>query len=125
MRADELEHGQAAVVADDGLAVDNAGADRQGLDGFCDDREKVREVMAVARDQANAPPTPVRQDPKAVVLDFVNPARARWRLAGRSRQAWLKAGKDCSARTWRRSSGITDIAGKIWPAARESSRCPW
>jgi hypothetical protein len=49
--------------------------------------------MAVARDQANAPPTPVRQDPKAVVLDFMNPARARRRLAGRSRQAGLKAGK--------------------------------
>ena len=35
----------------------------------------------------------MRQDPEAVVLDLVNPPRARRRLQGRSRQAWLEAGE--------------------------------
>jgi hypothetical protein len=35
-------------------------------------------------------PAPVGQDPEAIVFDLVNPARARRRRAGRSRQAWLE-----------------------------------
>jgi hypothetical protein len=35
----------------------------------------------------------VRQDPEAIVLDLVNPARARRRLIGRSRQARIEGGK--------------------------------
>ncbi len=54
VRADELEHGQAVFVADDGLSVDDAGADRQGLYGFRDERETVREVVAVPCEQADA-----------------------------------------------------------------------
>ena len=52
----------------------------QGLDRFRDEREAVREVVALTRDQAHAAPAPVRKDPKAVVLDLVNPPRARRRL---------------------------------------------
>ena len=90
--ADEVEHGQAVVVADDGLAVDDARADGQRLDRLGDEREAVREVVPVAREKPDAAPAPVRQDPEAVVLDLVNPARARRRLAGRSRQAGFEAG---------------------------------
>jgi hypothetical protein len=48
--------------------------------------------MAVPAHQADGTALPVGENAKAVVLDFVNPARAR-RLFGRSRQAWLKWGR--------------------------------
>jgi hypothetical protein len=56
-------------------------------------RTKRAASKQVAGEQADAPAAPVRQDPEAVVLDLVNPARARWRLDGRSRQARLEAGR--------------------------------
>jgi hypothetical protein len=54
----------------------------------------------------------MRDDPKAVVLDFVNPAWPGRRLLCWPREAGLISGKDCSARTRRRNSLATDIAGK-------------
>jgi hypothetical protein len=93
MTADEVEHCQAAVVADDRLAVDDARADRQRLDRLSDTRKAIRKVVAIAGEKPNIAPAPIRQDPEAVVLDLVNPARARRRLAGRSRQAWFEAEK--------------------------------
>ena len=48
MRADEFEHGQAAIAANDRLAVDDAAPDRQGLDRLSDEREAVRKVVTVA-----------------------------------------------------------------------------
>jgi hypothetical protein len=60
------------------------------VEGPLDQGEAVRQVVAVARDQAHATAAPVGQDPEAVVFDLVNPARARRRRAGRSRQAWLE-----------------------------------
>ena len=114
VRADELEHGQAAVAADYGLAVEDARADGQRLNRFRDEREAVREVVAVAGEEPNGAPAPVREDPEAVVFDLVNPARARQRLAGRT---------DCSGRNRRRGSLVADgIAAKICCAAAESSR---
>jgi hypothetical protein len=68
----------AIVVADDGLAVDNAGFDGQRLDRRCGERKAFCEVVTVAGDQADAAATPVRQDPEAVVLDLVNPAGTAW-----------------------------------------------
>jgi hypothetical protein len=46
--------------------------------------------VAVAAHQPDSAALPVRQDAKAVVLDFVNPAGARRRLLSRPRQARLK-----------------------------------
>ena len=46
--ADEIEHGQAAVVADDGLAVDDAGFDGQLLDRGRHEREAIGEVVAIS-----------------------------------------------------------------------------
>ena len=85
-------------------------------------REAVRKVVAVAGEKPNVAPAPVRQDPEAVVLDLVNPGRTRRRLAGRSRQARIKAGKGLLRATRRRSSCVTDIAPKIGPARRSQSR---
>jgi hypothetical protein len=58
--ADEIEHRQTAVVADNGLAVDDAGPDGQGLDRCRREREAVTEVIAVSGDQPNATAAPVR-----------------------------------------------------------------
>jgi hypothetical protein len=85
MAADEIEHRQPVVVADDGLTVDNARSDGQCLDRGGGEREAVTEVIAVASEQANAPAAAVRQDPEAVVLDLVNPAGSRWRMLDRPR----------------------------------------
>src|SRR6476469_8447235 len=110
VRADELEHGQAAVAADYGLAVEDARADGQRLNRFRDEREAVREVVAVAGEEPNGAPAPVREDPEAVVFDLVNPARARRRLAGRSRQAGGRSGE-------RTARGATGAAGHSWQTA--------
>jgi hypothetical protein len=124
VRADELEHGQAAVAADYGLAVEDARADGQRLNRFRDEREVVREVVAVAGEEPNGAPAPVREDPEAVVFDLMNPARGRRWLGGRSRQARIEAGTDCLARTRRRGSGVTDLGANIGAEAAESSHTP-
>jgi hypothetical protein len=64
------------VVADDRLAVDDARADRQLLDRLSDTRKAIRKVVAIAGEKPNIAPAPMRQDPEAVVLDLVYPARA-------------------------------------------------
>ena len=89
--ADEVEDGQAFVVADDGLAVNDARPDGQCLDRLRDEREAVRQVVPVASKQADtsAPPMRIR---KPSCFDLVKPARARRRLAGRSRQSGVEAG---------------------------------
>ena len=61
--ADEVEDGQALVVADDGLAVNDARPDGQRLDRLRDEREAVRQVVPVASKQADtsAPPMRIRK----------------------------------------------------------------
>jgi hypothetical protein len=49
--------------------------------------------MIISRLQPNAAPLPVRQDPKAVVLNLVNPTEARRRPVGRTRQARIEGRK--------------------------------
>jgi CheY-like chemotaxis protein len=68
--------------------------DRTGKRGYGGggQREAVREVVAVARDQADAAALPSRHDAEAVVLDLVNPAGAGGRLLRGARQAGLKNG---------------------------------
>jgi hypothetical protein len=117
MAADEIEHGQATVIADDGLTVDDARSDRQRLDRRCGEREPIGKVMAVARYQPNAAASAVRQDPEAIVLDLVNPARARRRLIGRSRQARIEGGK--------RLLGIQAAPKLTRNPARDNQWCAW
>ena len=71
--ADDVEHGEPIVVADDCLAVDDARSDGQGLDRRRGEREAVRQVVAVSSDQPNAEAAPMRQDAESIVLDFVQP----------------------------------------------------
>jgi hypothetical protein len=63
--ADEVEHGQAAVAADDRLAVDHARAHWQRLNRIGDKGEAVSEVVAVAGVKPNDVPAPMRQDAEA------------------------------------------------------------
>ena len=89
--ANEIEHGQAIGVDRDRLAVENARAYRQGSDRLDNEREAIGEVEAVARDQPHAIAVAVSKNAKAVVLDLVNPPRARWRLLCRPGQTWIEA----------------------------------
>jgi len=47
---DWLEHGQALVVAGDGLTIDQAGPPRQGGDGGRSQRKPAGEIVAVEGD---------------------------------------------------------------------------
>ena len=85
--ADEIERREPAVVADDGLAIDDAGSNGQRFDRFSGEREAVGEIAAVPRHEPDAPALAVRQDAETVMLDLMNPARARRRLTGGARQA--------------------------------------
>ena len=82
--ADKLEDGKALLVADDGLAVDQAGPRRQRARRRDDLRKAVREVIAFPREQSHTAFDPAGHDAEAVVLDFVNPAWACRRLLGRT-----------------------------------------
>ena len=75
----------------DRLAVEHARAHRQGSDRLDNEREAIREVVAVAGNQPHAIAVAVSENAKAVVFDFVNPAWARWRLLCRPGQTWIEA----------------------------------
>src|ERR1700720_2420991 len=74
MAADQFKDGNAVLVANDCLAVDQAGSHWQRFDRHLDEGKSMREVVSVARNQLHPGRTPPRQDAKAVMLDFVNPA---------------------------------------------------
>jgi hypothetical protein len=90
--ADEVEHREPAVVADNGLAVYDARMDWQSLYRRRDQREAVREIAAVSRSQPDAAALTLRQNAKSVVFDLVNPAGSDRRLFGRTRQAGIELG---------------------------------
>jgi hypothetical protein len=58
--ADQLEQSKPVIVAHDGLAIDDTGSDGQRLDCFRRERKAIREVVAIAGEQADAAPAPVR-----------------------------------------------------------------
>jgi hypothetical protein len=82
--AQPLEHRDPVLIADDGLAVDQAGPRRQRARRRDDLRKAVREVIAFPREQSHTAFDPAGHDAEAVVLDFVNPAWACRRLLGRT-----------------------------------------
>ena len=102
---DAIEHGQAIGVDRDRLAVENARSHWQGGDRLDNEREAIGEVVAVAGDQPHTLAVAVGEDAKAVVLDLVNPPRARWRLLGRPGQTWIEA-PDWALASARASRGI-------------------
>ena len=69
--ADQVEHGQTALVANDGLAVDQAGASRQLTDRHRDERKPGGEIVTGTGDQPDTGTVPASHDAKAVMLDFV------------------------------------------------------
>ena len=104
--ADQIEHRQAIVVAHDGFPVDHTRSNGQSVDRFSGEGKPIGEVMAIAGQQSGAATPAMRQDAKAVVFNFVNPARTA--LAGCGRQG-SNTGRDRSTCNRRRSSRVTDI----------------
>jgi hypothetical protein len=78
--ADQLKHCEPVLIANDSLAVDQAGANRQLAHGHSDERKARREIVSGASNQANARTIAPRQNAEAVVFDFVNPAEAAKRF---------------------------------------------
>jgi hypothetical protein len=108
--AQDLEHGQAALVAAHSLAVDQAGPHLQVVHGLDDEREAGGPVVASARDQPNADRVAPGHQAIAVVLDLMNPVRAR-RLVGRRWQARFDeaGGGSAGRRTQRGHDGVNSI----------------
>ena len=77
-----LEHREPVLIAGDRLAIDQARADLEPVNGLDDERIARCPIVSVPRQQAYANGIPARHEPVAVVLDFVNPVRAGRRSVG-------------------------------------------
>ena len=86
MPPDQIEDGEAVVVAGDRLTVDQAGAPRQGRDSRDDQRKALGEVVAVAGDKPDTGSVAPCHEPEAIVLDLVNPVGPARRHFGRGRR---------------------------------------
>ena len=62
-------------LVDDCFAVEQERSGRQRADGLDCERKPRREIMAVSTDQPDTGTVTPRHDAKAVMLDFVQPAR--------------------------------------------------
>src|ERR1700686_5874439 len=82
-----VEDGHTGIVAIDRLAVDCGRCDRKRGHSFPDAWIALGPVVAAAGEQAPPAGALARDEPVAVVLDFVNPLRAHWRLRGLGRDA--------------------------------------
>jgi glucose-6-phosphate dehydrogenase assembly protein OpcA len=80
--ADELERGNAAVIASHRFAIDDAGARAQARQRFDDQREAVGEVIAGAAVEPHALAILAGNDAEAVVLNLMQPRPAGWQLIG-------------------------------------------
>src|SRR5262245_41473795 len=87
--AQSIELGEAGIVADDCLAIDQAGGDLEAVQRLPDERKALRPVVAVAGQEGHAAGSPPRQKPESIVFYLVNPVSARRRLGNLGRQAWL------------------------------------
>jgi hypothetical protein len=79
--AQGLERRNAVLLAAHRLTVDQAGAHFERCHSGPDEREAVRPVVAVAREEPDPRPVAARQHPEPVVLDFMQPVAARRRHA--------------------------------------------
>ena len=78
----QMKIGEPVAVAHDRLAVDDAGAHRERLNGFNNGPEAVAPIKATARYEPDALPIPAGYHSEAVMLDFVKPLRPIWRVHG-------------------------------------------
>jgi len=68
---DEIERGDAVVIASDSFAVDDAGARAQAPQRFDDEREAVGEIIAWTTIEPHLCALLARNDAEAVVLDLM------------------------------------------------------
>jgi hypothetical protein len=88
---DQLEYGKALVVADNRLAIDQAGPPRQGGNGGRSQRKPSGKIISVAGNKPDTGAVTPGHDTKAVMLDFVNPPGPMGgALAGDGRQGSMK-----------------------------------
>jgi hypothetical protein len=102
--AEPVEDGEPVLVYDDRLAIDDTGLDGKPRDGVKNQRLAIGEVIAAVRNELDLITVLPRQDAKAVVLDFVNPARTRRRF-GFAGETGFK-GSDCA------------LDAAVWPSVR-------
>jgi hypothetical protein len=85
--AQSIKLGKAGIVAGDRLAIDQAGGDLEPVQRPHDERKALCPVMSVASEKPHASGPAPRQQPKAVMLDLVNPVVAGWWPLDGARQA--------------------------------------
>src|SRR5438094_6397384 len=86
-----LEFCKASLVAGDGLPIDQAGGGFKRAQRLDDEREAFGPVVPIAGEKPHSSGAAPRQEPEAIVLDFVNPIAAGRRPLDRDRQARLTA----------------------------------
>ena len=79
---DEIERGNAVLVASNRLAIDDAGARAQPRERINDQREATSEVIAGTAVEPHLRAGLAGNDAKAVVFDLVQPLAARGQLVG-------------------------------------------
>ena len=79
---DEIERGNAVVIASDRFTVDNAGARVQPGERINDQREATGEVIARTAIESDSLAVLAGNDAKAVVLDLVQPLAAGRQFMG-------------------------------------------
>src|SRR6516225_10099701 len=84
---DEIERGDAVVIARDRFAVDDAGARAQVRQRLDDQREAMGEVIARTAVEPHLRAVLAGDDAEAVVLDLVQPLAARRQCVGFDREA--------------------------------------
>src|SRR5262245_35699292 len=87
--AQVLKFGKTSFGAGDGLPVDQACGGLERGQRFEDEREAFGPVVPVAGEQPHAIGPTARQEPEAIMLDFVNPIAAAGWMLDRTRQARL------------------------------------
>ena len=79
---DEIERGNAVVIASDRFAIDDARARAQAGQRLDNQREAVGEIIAGAAIEPHPRPVLAGNNPKAIVLDLVQPLAAGGQLIG-------------------------------------------
>ena len=80
--ANEIERGDATLIAGDGLAVDDAGARAQACQRLDDQWEAASEVVARTAVEPHPPAGLACYDAEAVMFDFMQPLAAGGQLIG-------------------------------------------
>src|SRR5215475_2350564 len=84
----EIERGNAVVIAGDSFAVDDAGARAQASQCLNDQREAMGEIIAREAVEPHLRAGLSGDNAKAVVFDFVQPIAAGRQLIGLGRETW-------------------------------------